>query len=285
MKETTKAYAAGILDAEGCLSIRKQIRIDKPINFASAIIIQTTSKELSNWMKHHFGGSIRFRKSVSDHWKDSFRWEIHNAVHGRRFLLQVLPYLRIKKKEAELLLKYYALESARSPASREILFDAATEAKQSSVTTETPSFSQHNNLRNAYVAGLLDGEGSFQIGRAPQNRSGFQYIPRVVICNTNIDCINTLPHEYHGFLTHQNSRQENHRPLHTWCLTQNKQLEQFILSMLPYLIIKKQRANIVLEFLRMNGQQNPSKRQLLFDALKKLNHRGKMIQSELHGRP
>lgn len=279
MKEKTKAYVAGIIDAEGCFDVRKQLVRDT-VNFAASVIIQTTDRPFSKWLTKHFGGVVRNRIGFGPN-KDSFRWEIHNAHHGKQFISLVLPYLILKKAEAALVLAYYDLQGSRVPEQRQVIFESCRALKQSSVTTETPSFPTKQNLINAYFAGFFDGEGSVQLGRSPQNTSGFQYIPRVSLVNTN-RMILEKAHKFYGGNFGVDIRGD--KPIHKLSFTSKEEIESFLLQMMPYLIIKRERANLLLQTVRINGQ-NPEKRNRFYERLKDLNFRGKMIQSELHGRP
>ncbi len=52
------AYAAGILDGEGCISIRHDKRDDRPEHtYTPRITIVNTNKQVINWYKENFGGN------------------------------------------------------------------------------------------------------------------------------------------------------------------------------------------------------------------------------------
>lgn len=275
MKERTKAYAAGILDSDGCIDIRKQDKENGCINYGVTIIVQTSDGIVTKWLVENFGGSVRFIKSQNPRQKDSYRWEIHNQTHGRRFISLVGPYVILKKQLVDLTKQYYDLDGKRDPAARLKIFNAFQSFEQSSVTTETSSLYENNNLINPYFAGFFDGEGSVQISKAKQNAKGFSYNPRVATFNTSRNILIIMMQKYGGWISTYRSRKKGHKPLNTCVITKSALIETFLLKMLPYLTIKRERANLLLQFLRMRRKQDPSTRERLYRELKKLNFRGR----------
>ena len=82
-------YLAGIIDGEGCVKINRQARCE----------ITNTSKELIDWLYNTFGGHTYTTKQITSR-KLQYRWVLRK-LEIKKLLPLVLPYLKIKKEEAE----------------------------------------------------------------------------------------------------------------------------------------------------------------------------------------
>lgn len=125
LAETEKAYIAGIVDGEGCLSIN--ICYDKsrkPFRAVPTVEISNTDSKVLKWIAH---------KANWGKWNTKRPYTLienrnanlkpykcyHLTISDRRrvsvFLKTILPYLRIKKTLAEKILNFYRLHALRSP--------------------------------------------------------------------------------------------------------------------------------------------------------------------------
>jgi hypothetical protein len=103
--ETELAYAAGIVDGEGSVCLIKS----RPTRFPSPqVSVCSTDRELVEWFKTRFGGTIVLKRKRMAHHSDAYDWKLidRNAL---RFLALVRPYLTIQRKVArvDLLLALY----------------------------------------------------------------------------------------------------------------------------------------------------------------------------------
>lgn len=95
------AYLAGIIDGEGSILLRGISKIPSRtiIEYPRPeITISSTDKELLDWVKDMFGGTISSKKIYKDHHKQSFAWRITNKKAVRLMEL-CLPYMKIKRKK------------------------------------------------------------------------------------------------------------------------------------------------------------------------------------------
>jgi len=110
------AYLAGIVDGEGSLCIyrvnpAKYNRYQSP-NFRSVLNISNTKKELFDWIEENFGNlnkSKKHRRSMFKKNSTHERWIYEWVVQGHRLVdicTQLLPYLVLKKRQAELILEF-----------------------------------------------------------------------------------------------------------------------------------------------------------------------------------
>ncbi len=99
------AYAAGLFDADGSVSIivRHRPQLKRPWHELS-VQLQMCRPEAPNWLALHFGGG------VTPYLKDGvwqFKWMIYTANAGR-FLRLVLPYLTTRLRSTEIALEFAA---------------------------------------------------------------------------------------------------------------------------------------------------------------------------------
>lgn len=218
---------AGLMDAEGMFNIERAFRNDERncYNYYAHIVLTNTNLNLIKWAVKHFGGVCKNRK-LEPGLKQAFDWKINNQKHGLHFISLVYPHLIVKKKEAKTLLQYYALLGKECPAVREQLFMENKKLKwdKSSVTTDT------SNISNSYAAGFIDGDGGID---SPHRLSAKN------VCKAVIDSFIST---YGGSYTFYESVDPNHNDVHYWYLSNPEKVKPIILSWLPYLIDKKDRA-------------------------------------------
>lgn len=113
----TLAYLAGIIDGEGHIGINVNLknpqRRTSP-RYQSELVIVNSDKPLFEWLAENFGGAVGPRKKAEDHHKQTWRWKVGDK-QAATILEAVLPYLRIKRKQAELLIEFVR-EGAPKPA-------------------------------------------------------------------------------------------------------------------------------------------------------------------------
>lgn len=103
------AYAAGLFDGEGSISIVlvKQNKNPEILTHRLMLSLTNTDAAATRWMKLHFGGFISKHCSSlvqNPIHKTSERWQCSN-LHAEKFLKAVLPFLILKAERAELGLK------------------------------------------------------------------------------------------------------------------------------------------------------------------------------------
>ena len=127
-KQSNAAYLAGFMDGEGSFSITKHWARTKQVSgnvttnwrHAVQVVISNTNREVLEWIVENYGGSIHTRKMYMTA-KQGYSWRPSTYKEGEIFILSILPYLRIKKKQAMVALSYYRLAGVRDPQQREAL--------------------------------------------------------------------------------------------------------------------------------------------------------------------
>ena len=100
-------YLAGLLDADGCISVnaRTDSRTGRR-RYTTRVFVSNADKGLMNWLVAEFDGNINIsnRNAPPNH-RTMYRWVVHGIQAGP-ILFSVLPYLRIKAQQAELVLRF-----------------------------------------------------------------------------------------------------------------------------------------------------------------------------------
>jgi hypothetical protein len=108
------AYMAGIIDGEGSICIfetyGKNKRYGTYSRTKAIVTVANTSEDLMRWINTNFGGAMwrvkrRRGEDGSGRWKVCYHWELGHTK-ASDLLLMLLPYLVVKKKQAELFLEH-----------------------------------------------------------------------------------------------------------------------------------------------------------------------------------
>lgn len=99
------AYLAGFLDGEGYIAIMKRRERQVKDMYIPYIVVANTQKEVLNLFQKQFGGKLYLKKFKNYKWKNCYRWDIRGS-QVKKILECLLPYLVLKRKQAESLLKY-----------------------------------------------------------------------------------------------------------------------------------------------------------------------------------
>lgn len=102
------AYAAGLLDGEGTVGI---YRSKRPTYFIYAVrtSVANTYRPVLEWLASKWGGSIH--RTNRGEGRPCWSWAL-SSRSAVDFLREVLPYLRIKDRQARLALAFEAHRSA-----------------------------------------------------------------------------------------------------------------------------------------------------------------------------
>ena len=92
-----KSYAAGYTDAEGCIGVYR-----KPTGWALIVAFKQTRPDVIDQLHAEYGGSFTFEKQKRG--RPLKHWRLQALDEAKRFLVDVLPYLREKREQADLVL-------------------------------------------------------------------------------------------------------------------------------------------------------------------------------------
>lgn len=129
---TILAYAAGIIDGEGCISITKNRAIQKGAvashYHALRIEVSVCDKKVIDFFYENFGGA-RTAKARPNH-KPYYKWAITSAA-AEKFLKTIYPYLVGKIDQADLAFAFRkSFSSSRSRGHRLISTETNNEREE-----------------------------------------------------------------------------------------------------------------------------------------------------------
>lgn len=110
MKETQLAWAAGIVDADGCITIKKK-KVDGKRYYALMVIVAQsghTKPAVTEKLQRLFGGNLDDKGYIQPNKKNRLpRWTWQLATkQAEIFLTYILPYLVGKADQARVALEY-----------------------------------------------------------------------------------------------------------------------------------------------------------------------------------
>jgi hypothetical protein len=102
------AYTAGLIDGEGYVGIN-YVKAKLPHlkrKYIGAVAMGSTDKELIYWMQEEWGGYVFPKTKTRPEYRPVWGWQANNKI-AYALLVAILPYLRTKKKQAELWIEYW----------------------------------------------------------------------------------------------------------------------------------------------------------------------------------
>lgn len=266
MTNTSKlAFLAGLIDGDGSISISIIRRKDWDGNsFQPYIAIGVTSRKLCKWVQKHFGGNLYGYDATKGRQK-MYHWKLYGKQALRDLIVQLLPYLLIKKESAQAVLEYMDLGSEPNQEARLALAEKIKVINSNNhLTQDIRELSKRESM--AYLAGIVDTEGAIGI----RDNQGEAFGAYVMINNTNESLIKWISSLFEGRISKHEYVSAKNRDNNLWALYGKQNIENFILAILPYLVIKKEVANIVLQFVRLKNTWNKEERTRLFRTIRTL---------------
>ena len=95
----------------------------------------------------------------------------------------------------------------------------------------------------AYFAGIVDGEGT--LGISQRGKGKYLGRPFFGVVNTNEELIKWIAKHFKGTVT-CSKRGQGRKPLYKWYATRLSDIKQILEAILPYLIVKKEKAEEVI---------------------------------------
>ncbi len=100
-----------------------------------------------------------------------------------------------------------------------------------------------------WFAGFFDGEGAFRIKRHSLSKNGHMSIHiHLAISNTHRGSLEYIAKNLGGRIKTLKRRNPKHKTLYRWYSSSTDSVQIITSSMLPYLIVKKERAKLILKF-------------------------------------
>ena len=234
MKTRSIAYMAGLMDTDGTLGI-----YDKgDSGYQATVEFCNDDLQLIKWVVTTFGGTYR-AKPDKRRTAIGYIWRTQGKQHSSKILDQLIPFLVLKKKEAQIIKEFLSIEGENPELRKSLMIQCRLEkGKRSIVETDTlrSLFEQKPNIVHAYVAGLIDGDGNIDT-----------YENQVVIGFTNM-CVSLIDNLMSLF---GGGKYQCKPTTWRWQLAGTRNQELFLLKTLPYLRVKYKRGKTALNFVRV----------------------------------
>lgn len=108
MKDTEKAWLAGIIDGEGSIFVMKQRRKDRErdVNYILRISVQSTDPYMAKACRELAGGPVIFEQlDKRPNHSNTLKWEL-SGRRAAHVLEEILPFLRVKHAQAHLAIEF-----------------------------------------------------------------------------------------------------------------------------------------------------------------------------------
>jgi hypothetical protein len=102
---TDLAYAAGVIDSDGCIRVTRNTWRMRNADcttptYQANVRVKQVERQAVDLLNEMHPGYFRQEPAVAERGRPLWSWAVHSAAAGR-FLTDVLPYLRIKRVQAD----------------------------------------------------------------------------------------------------------------------------------------------------------------------------------------
>lgn len=132
----------------------------------------------------------------------------------------------------------------------------------------------------AYLAGLIDGDGTIVVGRQSRT-NGYNYKPWVCVCSTEPKLVKWLVTVFGGQFYKLRTISDKHKIPYQWMAADVKHIETILTGVLPYLVMKKDRAENVLNYLSLGTLRSPEDREYYYKVSKELSSFNAPLNKEI----
>lgn len=262
------AYLAGVMDGDGSFGIHKLSSKRSPLYFPAMQCC--TWRSFIHILQETFGGCIV--KGKTHICKDGseghalMKWKLRSADNVRPALEKLIPFLKIKKERAIFLLNFIN----GNPFSRGIVLPKEVLENRERSYIKMMQFNEwkscngniSSNLATnmsgdsvfwAYVAGLMDTDGSFALKKQIKNKGtgviNPRYLPVISISMTDVRSINYLRENCNvGKLYLPRNKHTNAGFHYQFGIYTKLECLEFLKRVIPFLRSKQEQAKILLDF-------------------------------------
>jgi hypothetical protein len=96
-------------------------------------------------------------------------------------------------------------------------------------------------VEKAYIAGIVDGEGTVTLAKHHKNETP---VPYVSVANNNLELLEWIRSKADGWITAKRKNKPHHHASYAWYIRQDRAL-RFLNEIKKYLIVKKPQADLI----------------------------------------
>ncbi len=319
-----RAWLAGVIDGEGSIFIARVLVKSgysrRGFFYKAFLSVANSNEDIVRRIREVIGmGFVGLTIEKRRDWRD--KWEYKGSPSVLRGILpQILPYLIIKQEVAKTMLRYlefiesnpidgsmkvpegyhekldslYLGVKRLNEKGRDVPGDQlALASRPVNLNDRRPgnrfkAFRQMSEKECAWLAGVIDGEGSILLSKVFNRlyRRGFFYRPQLEISNSNRAFLIRIAETIGEGTVHRNKKGDAATKTRWAYIASAGVLRAVLPQILPYVIVKRERVKKMLEFFDFIDthplwglkQVDPSYYKMLdpfYLTLKKLNKKGK----------
>ncbi len=106
-------YIAGVIDSDGYIGLARQKENRRRGNITESykpmVTVTQAQPEAVDFIKSLLGGNNGVNKSRNGNHRPLYRWGVYSNKKTREFLEVIEPYLKIKRKQAQLVIQFCLL--------------------------------------------------------------------------------------------------------------------------------------------------------------------------------
>lgn len=279
------AYIAGLIDGDGSIGIRKTEKGLKPL-----IQLHNSVRQMPEYLKKIFGGTVAFDKPKAEGNRIVWKWMLQGKEGCKNFIEKIMQYLVLKQDSATTMLEFLNTpieEKDYYQSSKDLNLNRKIEQV---VSGDIQRGSSEDSFFWAYVAGIMDTDGSFSIERAirkpaegnRQKNDFIKYRPKILLTMVSERSIRFIlglcPYgNLHVIKANSALRGSAFR----FCISARSDAIEFLKRCIPYLQAKAIQAIKLLNFCRAyvptNGlakvpEEEKKYRQDCYDEIVRLNN-------------
>lgn len=288
-REIVLAYFGGLFDGDGSFSLIKRVAgLGRSPLYYPMVQFANADVNLVDYVLAYFGGAKYCRKPhVSPKGvikKASYQWKLEKSPKCVPFLEQIIPYLIVKQLRAKFLLDYlqknpfvrgsnklkdHVLARREKAFLKMRLYNSMPDIN-SNFPTASKRFNSNNPIFWAYVAGLMDTDGSFSLKKEMRKSGGSKspvYTATILLTMTDARAIQHIAKNFAGgSCCIVKAKTTAHGFCYRFSISSKKDCIQFLVNCLPYLRLKKAAAEQLL-FYCQNVKSKPGARRLTAEEL------------------
>jgi hypothetical protein len=302
-------YAAGYIDGDGCFYVGTHNQKHKNITaYEYSIQVSSVRIESLNFLKANFGGFIR-QKPVKLRHKITYCWTLKEKRMLLDFAKSISPFLIDKRIQCDYFVKLAEIIAPNCgiKVDQDILdirnnyiakikdnkhLQDFVSNKQDIEAIKSLDSIYPEEYSYPYLAGLIDAEGSFRVKKwKPKNKPNYVYAICLEIGNTRKPIFEFIVPRFRGNLIFSKPNNIRSNCLAIWSISALA-LSKLLPKLMPFLIIKKEVAEKVVEFSHTNlpngGDRHSDKfkksyqeiiaiREKIVDSIHKLNQKGMQL--------